>query len=55
MQKCLGCNWCTDKCKNQNSKNYNQYAAHIKSCIPMLIDKSKACEIISHKRLDDSV
>lgn len=55
MQKCLGCNWYTDKCKNPNSKNYNNYGYYITSCIPMLIDKSKSDEIISHKRSDDSV
>ena len=55
MQKCLGCNWFTDKCKNLNSKNFNHYADCIMSCVPMLIDKGKADEIISHKRSDDSI
>lgn len=55
MEKCDGCNWFTDKCKNPNSKNYNKYASKISKCKPLLIDKNKANEIISHKRADDSV
>ena len=55
MEKCYGCNWHTDKCKNHNSKNYNKYAREVAKCKPMLIDKSKASEIISHKLKDDSM
>lgn len=55
MQKCLGCNYYTDKCKNDNSKNYNKYERLIRSCVPELIDKSKANMIISHKPKDDSI
>lgn len=53
MQKCYGCGWHTDKCKNRNSKNYNKYAKDIDKCRPMLIDKSQKIEY--HKPEDDSV
>lgn len=53
MQKCYGCQWHTDKCKNPNSKNYNEYAENIDKCRPMLIDKTQ--RIIAHKPKDDSV
>ena len=55
MQKCYGCNWHTDKCKNNNSKNHNKFPGQVSKCLPMLIDKSKAKEIISHKLADDSI
>jgi len=53
MQKCYGCGWHTDKCKNPNSKNYNKYAKDITECKPMLIDKTQ--KIPYRKPQDDSI
>lgn len=38
MKKCKICGWHSDKCKNQNSKNYNQFLENITKCKSMLID-----------------
>lgn len=53
MQKCFGCCYYTDKCKNPNSRNYDKFPEMIEKCRPMLIDKTQ--KIYYSKPKDDSI